>query len=770
MFERRIKTLGIILAAVTILLFGRLVQVQVFGKAHYRELAADVMTQSKPIATSRGTIRDIRGNVIAEDQACIDAAVDFRVVTRDTEQKQVKDYIARLAGQRVRARTDINYAAADAETRKSYFEEEKLRVRDDIDRMWHTLAKISGQSIEDIEDARTRIETEVRVKKRQITFRRYRSAVQDAETREAPAWYHRWLTAGVNDELTEDQFDDDPINEQVSPHVILRALTPDQQNELGRNLDKLPGLVLQPSTHRVYPYRNNAAHVIGYLTRVQPEHLTNDPEAENDLRSYGPNDLAGRDGIEALAERVLRGTRGQEENTHAEWTSTKRIDPIKGGEVICTLDMELQSTIREAFVNGRLKSPEKGSTETRATIFHGAAVVIDIPTNEVRALVSFPDFDLNNITQTMADLQRDDGGRPLFHRATMSQLEPGSTVKPVVGIAAMAADVASVDERLECTGYLTIRGKRLEKGGRCWTQTIDDIGHPHHNVPYSDPHTGPTPDLNGHLNFPEAIERSCNVFFENMADRLGSAGLAVWMQKFGLGRYTGIGIAEARGRVPRRVGPAGIFSTWIAGIGQGDVNATPLQIANAMATIGRGGIWMKPKIVRDLPVISPWQGSGETIPDRIDLKIEPEVIAAAKRGMTNAVVRQAGSAHEALSHLGISVAAKTGTAQAAPFRLPKRDENGKLLLTEDGRKQWTEPRRSTWSNPNPQFPWYHASDENAEKINHAWIVGFAPAENPKIAFAVMIEYAGSGGGTAAGPVAAQLLEACVEHGYVAKKK
>jgi len=134
---------------------------------------------------------------------------------------------------------------------------------------------------------------------------------------------------------------------------------------------------------------------------------------------------------------------------------------------------------------------------------------------------------------------------------------------------------------------------------------------------------------------------------------------------------------------------------------------------------------------------------------------------AAIRGMIDVVETEAGSG-KLLRKAQVSVAAKTGTAQASKFQY--------WATGADGNRTRITPRPATWDQPNNEFPWYRASDNEGKKLHHAWMTGFAPKDNPKIAFAVMVEYAGTGGGLGAGPIAVELLDACVEHGYVPRTK
>jgi penicillin-binding protein 2 len=402
---------------------------------------------------------------------------------------------------------------------------------------------------------------------------------------------------------------------------------------------------------------------------------------------------------------------------------------------------------------------------------HGAAVVIDVPTGQVRALVSYPTYDPNKFGDLYPVLQADLLNLPLMNRATQMALEPGSTVKPMVGIGAITQGLRGVNEGHECTGYLIIDGRRYSTIGRCWTakrfaSVYGEKGVAHHAFG-ADPH--PT----GFLTFSDALQRSCNVYFESLGDRLKLQGLSYWFGQFGLGRRTGIGIAEATGRLPNQFdGPAESVKSvqWFSAIGQSQVAATPLQMANVAATIARNGVWMRPTLLLDenqrtpLPATQPV----ELPPQRVELKVFREAVAAAKDGMIR-VVNSVGGTGKSLKNDRVLIAAKTGTAQVQPLRIARRDTNGEILRNEKGRIIYDEPPIGTRQHPNPDLPWYRSTNENTRELSHAWIIGFAPAHNPKIAFAVMLEY-GGGGGSDASIVAKAVLDACMEHEYLAPER
>jgi penicillin-binding protein 2 len=373
-------------------------------------------------------------------------------------------------------------------------------------------------------------------------------------------------------------------------------------------------------------------------------------------------------------------------------------------------------------------------------------------------LVSHPTYDLNEFERLYRSLSVDELARPLMNRATQFALEPGSTVKPLVGLAALSEGLITPQSTIECTGYLVLDGVRY-RWGRCWTMSMFERTH----------QSGTAPHPTGHLTYADAIERSCNVFFETLGDRLGIEGLRRELQRFGLGRRVGIGLPEAIGRLPDPNDPAqrgrrGV--AWFAAIGQDQIAATPLQIANAVATIARRGVWMRPTIIpRDDP--QPPVPDGDDRGTVLDLKLPDGAIAAAVEGMTRVVNSPAGTGLS-IRRDDLLIAGKTGSAQAARLTVARRGSDGQLERNERGGLVRDVIPAGKRSAPNPVAPWYRYTGKDEDELTHAWFVGFFPADDPKIAFAVFVEYGGSGG-TAAGSVASLLIDACIEHGYVQRK-
>ena len=756
MFERRLKIILGLLACFTFMLLLRAGWLQVVQGSEWQRKASETSKRSSWVETSRGRILDFKGRVVAEDAPCIDAAVDFRAINCDDPES--KEWLEAQARQRL---TNRGALKGDKETKARLIQNEVEAIKQDLHVLWNTMAQVSGKTPDDIDAIRKGIIDRVTNRGRYIWYRKYEQAKErhEAERRDQkPGWF-AWL----NEESAPPNLDSFKVTvaEQTEAHPILRAIDNDAYIVLDKLRDRCPGLELRKGTRRNYPYNDIGCHVVGNMSPVTKEDRDADPYADKDsARRYLANDMIGRSGVERLAERMLRGARGNMIKVAGRDTVLDASAAVPGQDVRITLDMELQQRVQEAFLRyEEVDDPRNPGHDLRVQQMkthemHGAAVVIDVPTGEVRALVSYPTYDLNQFDSLYPKLVKDYTNQPLLNRATQAMLEPGSTVKPVVGLSAITAGVFGVNDTVECTGYLVIDG-RQRKEGRCWVASkfgkILGAGVAHHPIPSSAPH--PT----GFLTFADGLERSCNVFFETLADRLKLEGLGEWMGKFGLGHITEIGIPEVAGRIPggdgKKIANAR-SATWFSGIGQSQVLATPIQMANVAATIARRGVWVRPHLLTtDTPDA-----------EHRDLHLNQAAVDLAWQGMIAVVNGGAGTGK--IAHpKGLLVAGKTGTAQAAKYSIIEYDEKGKPKRDENNHIIRSYPPPSTPEAPNPQMPWYRGSGNSGNELGHAWFIGFAPADNPKIAFAVMVEYGGAGGKDA-GPIASAILDAAVEQEYI----
>jgi penicillin-binding protein 2 len=770
MFQRRLRIILVLLIMVTAVLVARAFQVQILQRADWQASAADMMKRTDFIETTRGNIVDFKNRVLALDEPCTDACVDYRVITDDPDPA----FVAAEADKRAVKMDD--YAHLSTAKKHQRIDEQSDQVRRDILSMWSTLAHISGKTSDEIDDIRRSIVQRVETRRRYLWYVTYQLALRKRADDPKPPWYESWLQGGSGDAPNLDDYAI-TVGEQTEPHVILNALNPDTVNLLEKNLERFPGLVLRPGQHRVYPFGQAVCHTIGHLSPVDIYDRNSDPFKDDELRKYLLNDVIGHGGIEGLCEQALRGIRGQTVQ-YANSDQVLTTDPRPGRDVRITLDVELQTDVEEAFAKRRVYPQPDPAPPVIRENQHGAAVVIDIATGQVRAMVSYPGFDPNSLDTDYPVLARDDLNTPLLNRATQAQLEPGSTAKTMVGLGAITHGFATPTSTIECTGYLVINGIKYNVG-KCWVATqyeslLGRSGVAHHPVPESAPHPtegkGSIPGkfagtVPGFLTVTDALERSCNVQFETLADRMGLTELQYWFDQFGLGRPTGVGITESSGHIPNPANiPAALrqYSTWFAGIGQGEVRATPIQMANVAATIARNGIWMRPRLLVDPNDAA----TKPSTPDTVDLHLAPDALEAVRLGMVRVVNSPAGTGtqvqkHDGDSLSGILVAGKTGSAQAAKLTVPVRDSAGAIVM-ENGHAKHQIVELGT---PGTQT-WYVGVGDNNDKVVHAWFIGFAPADKPQIAFCVMVEYGGSGG--IAADIAHDVLTACIDHGYLSK--
>lgn len=752
MFERRLKILLILFTLFSVVLIARAFVVQVVGRSHWEDEATRIMEDQITIPTTRGRILDCKGRPIAVDHPCIDVAVDYRAIIFDPDAK----WMRRLAIERLKAVP--GFLEKPRAKRTELIDAEVETIRAQIDAMWHTLAKLSGKSIEEMDDQRRQIIRLVETRRRIVWYNKYERALQTKQNRQGDPWY-AWLLGEGSQDVSIDDFDV-TVAEQLQKHVILPNVDYAIRNQLARQIEEYPGLELKEGIVRQYPYGAIACHVIGTLRSVERGEMVdretrlNQTEDER-LRNYRPSDLIGREGLELLLEDKLRGARGMD-ITDGTGEVVRRVDPKPGQDVRTSIDVVLQSSIEDAFKNVPVKPYATAPIDW--VEIPGAAVVIDIESGQVRALVSYPTYDLNKFDELYEQMSKDRINQPLLNRATRMAIEPGSTVKPLIGLAAITEGLIGASDTIECTGYLKLGGHTYTQFGRCWTRSQFD--RTHREVPSSHPH--PT----GFLTYADALERSCNIYFETLGDKLGVERIHDWFSRFGLGSPTGIGLRESSGRLPddadlptsrRRA------TSWFVAIGQGQIAATPIQIANVAATIGRDGIWKRPTLLVD-----GYPQTDDQRPNTRDLRLSAAALAEARRGMVNVVQGGAGTG-TAAAFPPLLVAGKTGSAQPPMLALPRLNPSGELMRDDHGRRIFDKLALGTHAAPNPVARWYRGIGEAENKVNsHAWMIALVPANKPRFAIAVMIPY-GGGGGLAAGTVVHRILEASVEQGYLAPR-
>jgi penicillin-binding protein 2 len=454
---------------------------------------------------------------------------------------------------------------------------------------------------------------------------------------------------------------------------------------------ELPGVSVVSGLIREYPPGEVTAHVLGYVGPVAKEELTGDPLLEL------PEFRIGKDGVEKAYDQALRGRAGlsrQEVNALGrEIKQLYRQDGEPGQEIRLTIDLDLQR-----YVHRRLSDQPSAS-----------AVLLDVRTGEVLALASVPNFDpsafANGMSQETWQTWLDNPMAPLVNKAIAGQYPPGSTFKMIVALAALEAGIVGPDHEVPCLGFVQLGRGRFH----CWKRW----GH-------------------GELTLVEAIAQSCDVYFYELARKVGVDAIAAMARRFGLGARLDIDLpGERAGLVPDRawkLATQGVpwqkGETLVVGIGQGFLQATPLQLAVMTARIANGGRAIRPWLVR------PPGGREAEVPP---LGVSEWALRFIREGMFSVVNGERGTAREAqLPNREIAMAGKTGTSQV---RRISRSE------------------RVTGVRKNEEKLW--------EERDHALFVAFAPYRAPRYAAAVVVEHGGSGS-QAAAPIARDIMAKVLE--------
>jgi len=456
---------------------------------------------------------------------------------------------------------------------------------------------------------------------------------------------------------------------------------------------RFPGVEIRADLVRTYPLGEHTAHVLGYVGRINEQDL-----ARIDKSNYAGSHFIGKGGVEKAHEGLLHGQVGYQQvevNARGRVIRTlERRPPVSGADLHLYLDIGLQQAAKEALGDER-----------------GAVVAIDPRNGGVLALVSNPSFDPNlfveGISQANYRALLNSPDKPLFNRAVRGQYPPGSTIKPFVGLAGLASGITTSRRTTHCPGHFSLPGHSHRF--RCWRRG----GH-------------------GAQNLEQAVVQSCDVYFYDLAHRMGIDRLSGFLSDFGFGAVTGIDVAgELGGLMPsrewkRRVRKQPWYpgETLIVGIGQGSFLATPLQLAAATAAVANHGHVIQPRVARAAQ--APGASFAESLP-LVSHSIElgdrhqwDEIVDA----MAKVVEGGSGTAR-GIRSAEYRIAGKTGTSQV--FSLG-------------------------------QGQTYNAARLPKHLKDHALFVAFAPIEDPRIAIAIIVENGGGGGSTAA-PLARRIMDA-----------
>ncbi|HUQ69322.1 MAG TPA: penicillin-binding transpeptidase domain-containing protein [Planctomycetaceae bacterium] len=707
---QRLLGLGLLIVLPLVAIAGRMTHLQTQQQSAYVAPFFQTREVTEELPARQGRILAADGAVLADDVLTYDLLVHYRWLEDPIDRRWLRS----KAWERL-ARSDRR--------RSALVVGEEQAVRGLHTQLWQSLSQLTGRPRGDLQSAAREIQ--VRVERVWQTVNERRQAVDadadapaniTAATSDTPYWQQMWDVWRT--ELTQppSRSSGGPIvvREQEDYHVLLTGVSADVADEIAAHPERYPGVKTAVRTRRVYPHRDLAAHVLGSRTPLRDD----EPQPPG-LR---PGDPFGRSGLERQYQSVLQGHRGEVRhniNRHGEVISMTVVrDPEHGRDLVLTIDLPLQQRAEQlldaalAAVSTPGDDQAPDVTPVTAPPMGGCLIAVDVQTGAVLTAACAPRFDANllvtaNPSQWAA--LTSDPRKPLFPRVTRMALPPGSVFKAVTAAAMLESRVIRPDETTPCIGYLDQPDQH-----RCLIFRHYGIGH-------------------GDIAMADALARSCNVYFFRGARRMGPEPLVEWSERFGIGQPTGLDLpGEAAGTLPRPGTKSdGTPRRWYAGdtlglaIGQSTLTTTPLQIARMMAAIANGGALVTPHLVAAGGPTSVAEPLGTDVrpvfahPDPQPIEgLHLETLAAIREGLDRVVQDSHGTGYKTVRLDEVAIAGKTGTAEAGGGR-----------------------------------------------PDHAWFAGYAPADHPRVAFAVVLEHGGSGGKTA-GPIAREFVRSLLQTGLI----
>lgn len=470
------------------------------------------------------------------------------------------------------------------------------------------------------------------------------------------------------------------------------------------NSDDYTGVDISVVSYREYADGTIAPHIIGTVgviseeeyksksaelkTKLGEKGITTEQADQLKNDAYAMDDDIGKSGIEQLMESYLRGSPGKkrvEIDYEGNADESLTVAPRAGNTVILTIDKDIQAVAQQALEKRILELTAAEGLEAA-----GACVVLNCKTGEILAAASYPSYDLSTFYDDYNSLAANPAS-PLWNRVTQSTYAPGSTFKPVVALAALQEGVINKDSIFLCEGEF----EYMDRSFGCL-------------------------DYHGNLDVVSAIDKSCNIFFYNTADKLGISKMNTYASLFGLGSKTGVELPEVSGILASPENRRSAGGVWYSGdtiqaaIGQSDNLFTPIQLANYCATIANNGIRYVPHIIKSVKSADYSDSILDKTPEiAAEADISQEYFDIVKEGMRR--VATTGFCQYAFENVPVKCGAKTGTSQVQKYR------NGAYV-----------------------------------KGNNGFLITFGPFDEPEIAIAVVIENVDSG--TATANVAADIYE------------
>jgi penicillin-binding protein 2 len=707
--RRRLALLAVVFVGLELTVFARLISIEFRDGGDYRTAAEEPIVRERSLPAMRGRILAHDGAVLAYDQPVISLAVNYRWLEEP----------ANAAWLRRQARSRLPIADRRKPNRIAEAEQQILEERNVLASQLSALCGLSeGQWEIRARRIQRRIESiAASVNSRhQLRAEQQREFAEQAAADESTSGIASLIGRSVVEALFA--FDRQPplasitIAEEVTEHVMFEGLSLEAIAEIESNPTQFSAVKLVRSYRRAYPERELAAHSLGYLSTISPEELvrsaTADPHNEKQPLEYESDDLVGRAGIERRYEQVLRARRGlvtDHLDVRGQLRSSTTVrEPTNGRDLVLTIDSALQRSAQSLLDQAIARRLSSGNEAVDRSA-GGAILVLDIHNGGVLAAASAPRFNPNSFS-----LHESVAIESWLHNPARPLFDRAVQMSlPPGSVFKIVSAAAIMDSGVDSRSPVNCQGYlRRPDALRCALFRHYGIGH-------------------GAVTLADALARSCNVYFFHHAEQLGHTSLLNWAARLGCGEASGIDLpGEAVGALRPRANAqqADKLDARQIAIGQGPLTVTPLQMARVVAAIGNGGFLVTPHVV-DRAMDQAGQFSISDQPAFASPRPIPglteEILSPIRKGLIQAVADEQGTAHATVGLAQVPVAGKTGTAETG------------------GRRP-----------------------------EHAWFVGYAPVDQPRVAFVVVIEYAGNAG-NAAGPAAQHLVDKMTELGYFSKR-
>lgn len=657
----RYNSMTVFTYVVGIILIVQLFNLQIVHGAEYREQSNTRLTRESVLEAARGNILDKSGAVLVTSDAKFNLELYKSKIDTDTLNESILNIVEVLE----------KYQVSYTDSFPISIEPFSFKIEGDKLASWKEANKLDDNST--AEEAFYYFKNKYKIKNESIV-----------ETRKILA---------IRYQITQEGYS------STKALTIAKDIPREAVAEFSENGDKFPGIDIVVEPVRKYEKGSLASHVIGYASKISSE------EYEKRKDKYDQNDIIGKTGIEYVFEEYLKGKNGTKQiDMSVDGTITAEYvaeEAIAGSDIVLTIDANLQE-VTEKALEANINKIRTGGFGKVYDATAGSCVVMNVKTGEILAMANYPTYNpedfVGGISTQKWNEYINNEAKPLVNKAIQNSYSPGSIYKMVTAIAGLESNVINTKTTINDTG---VYNKYPDTPKNCWY--------------YTDYHRG-----HGWLNVSGAIEKSCNYFFYETADRMGIDVLNKYANAFGLGKKTGVELpSETTGSVANQENMQKNHGrTWSNGdtlsaaIGQGDNSFSPLQMAKYISILANGGKQVDVTLIKTIRNADGTEASRADIDKFVkaklgleddnaeDLNIKPENLQAVLEGMRSVTQEDGGTARSVFKNFNIEVGGKTGSAEA----------------------------------PN-------------NKVN-AWFAGFAPFDNPEIAVVVMVENGGHGWYTA----------------------